>query len=395
VTTAEAGGIYGLAPAPAPVAVPRDDDLLASAASAAKGPPRTCPSCEKKYPGGTKICVECGVNLATGRPVLMTDDASVDRSYTYAEAIIRWISWIFVCGVYPIASEGFGLRKPWATRGIATVTIVVSVWFMIGFIYNPDPEPGTARLMLWCGRGAEGASAAEREEQYFSSVEEKLRAEGYDDQTIQAAMNYLPIETELEKHETYQLLTHALLHDGPIHLLGNLLFLMVFGSRVNALIGNLLTLIIYPVLAIMGGVAHMVASTHELLHPMLGASGAIMGLAGMYLVLFPVHKVHMAGWWRWGLFGGFHLHLKLFDVRGFWVVLFYIAFDVIYTAFGLEDGTAHWAHLGGFLAGVVIALILLVARLANARGGDILTVILGRHAWALIGKPNRPAKTLW
>jgi membrane associated rhomboid family serine protease len=116
-----------------------------------------------------------------------------------------------------------------------------------------------------------------------------------------------------------------------------------------------------------------------------------MGLSGMYLVLFPVHKVHMAAWIRWW----FRFGLKMFVVRGFWVPLAYIAIDVVYTAAGLENGVAHWAHLGGFGAGVVIALILLCTRLVNARGGDLLTALLGRHAWALIGKPNRPGRTLW
>jgi membrane associated rhomboid family serine protease len=121
----------------------------------------------------------------------------------------------------------------------------------------------------------------------------------------------------------------------------------------------------------------------------------VMGLAGMYIVLFPIHKVHMAAWLRLGLLFRFRLSMSIFAVRGFWVVLFYIAFDVIYTLFGLEDDVAHWAHLGGFLAGAAIALILLCSRLVNARGGDILSVILGRHAWKLIGRPNRPAVSLW
>jgi len=128
---------------------------------------------------------------------------------------------------------------------------------------------------------------------------------------------------------------------------------------------------------------------------MLGASGAIMGLAGMYFVLFPVHKVHMAAWLRWGFFLPIHLELGMFAVRGFWVVLFYIAFDVAFTALGAEDDVAHWAHLGGFLAGAGLALVLLFSRLVNARGGDILSAVLGRHAWALIGKPYRKTVTLW
>jgi membrane associated rhomboid family serine protease len=103
----------------------------------------------------------------------------------------------------------------------------------------------------------------------------------------------------------------------------------------------------------------------------------------------------MAVWWRWGLVQLFRLSVKLFAVRGFWVVLFYIAFDVVYTAFGLEDDVAHSAHLGGFLAGVGLGLVLLVSRAVNARGTDMVSAILGRHAWALVGRPNRPGYSLW
>ena len=81
--------------------------------------------------------------------------------------------------------------------------------------------------------------------------------------------------------------------------------------------------------------------------------------------------------------------MKLFTVRGFWVVSFYIAYDVLYTVIGLEDDMAHWAHLGGFIAGVIIALVLLLSRRVNARGGDILSALLGKRAWALVGRPSR------
>ena len=74
----------------------------------------------------------------------------------------------------------------------------------------------------------------------------------------------------------------------------------------------------------------MLAVTNEPPVPCIGASGAVMGLAGMYIVLFPVHKMHMAAWCRLGLLFMFQLHLKLFSVRGFWIILFYISFDVFY-----------------------------------------------------------------
>ena len=69
------------------------------------------------------------------------------------------------------------------------------------------------------------------------------------------------------------------------------------------------------------------------------------------------------------------------------MVLLFISFDVFFVSLGAEDGTARWAHLGGFIAGMVIALALLLSRVLNAAGGDLITVILGRHAWKLIGRP--------
>jgi hypothetical protein len=114
----------------------------------------------------------------------------------------------------------------------------------------------------------------------------------------------------------------------------------------------------------------------------------------MYLVLFPVHKVYMAFWMRLGILTGFKRWTKIWPVRGFWVVLFFISFDILYTALGVHDHTAHWAHLGGFIAGISIALLLLLTRLVNARGGDLLSVTLGRHAWSLLGKPSSRTPSL-
>jgi membrane associated rhomboid family serine protease len=94
----------------------------------------------------------------------------------------------------------------------------------------------------------------------------------------------------------------------------------------------------------------------------------------------------MTAWWRWGLFVGFHLSFKVFAMRGFWVVLFYILFDVVAVSLAFKTGTAHWAHIGGFIFGITAGLILLVGRVAYSRT-DILSLILGKYAWPLIGTP--------
>ncbi|MBL8878005.1 MAG: rhomboid family intramembrane serine protease [Phycisphaerales bacterium] len=87
--------------------------------------------------------------------------------------------------------------------------------------------------------------------------------------------------------------------------------------------------------------------------------------------------------------------MNIFPMRGFWVVLFYIAFDVVYTYFGIQDNVAHSAHLGGFIGGVALAAALLFARVVNARGNDLFSVALGTWAWNLIGKPNAKRLSIW
>jgi hypothetical protein len=73
--------------------------------------------------------------------------------------------------------------------------------------------------------------------------------------------------------------------------------------------------------------------------------------------------------------------------------LIYVGFDVLMLGLHSDGGTAHWAHVGGFLLGMTIALTLLFSRQVNCGGGDLLSVTLGKRAWALIGRPaqwNRP-----
>jgi len=350
------------------------------------GEPRTCPCCGKKYLGNSKICVACGIDLRSGRSVRIAQDVDVDRVYMNTERIIRVLSWIIPFGIYPIASEAFGTRKPYVVRSIAIVTVAASIWFWVAGISGAAEPDALLELMLWSGRADRPAvTAVDGGQEDYVDQED---AEDEHDDLAGGEDEFWP------SYHPRQLVTHAFLHADLLHLAGNVLFLIILGSRVNAVIGNVGTLVVYPLFAAVGGLAHMHATADWPLHPMLGASGAVMGMAGMYLVFFPLHKVHMAIWHRWGLITWFRLSMKLFAVRGFWVVLFYIAFSVAAVLFGLSAGVAHWAHLGGFLAGVAVALALLGSRLISCKGGDLVTTVLGRWAWPLVGKPNRPPKGL-
>ncbi|MBN1488856.1 MAG: rhomboid family intramembrane serine protease [Phycisphaerae bacterium] len=418
----EDDGLYALAATeaeqPAVALEPEAPEAMAAAPEAGRsasttevpaGDGPTCPCCKKTLSFGAKICVECGINVATGRAILISQDTNLDAIYTHTEGILRWLSWIIWIGLYPIASEAFGTRKPYVTWAIAALTVLVSVWFGFKeFTGSPDMQQHK-NLMLWAGKAeptpehieayytftAYGDSSA-----FFEKLDELEASQDRDstastDDLIREAHESLPPERQcFGRYEPAQLITHAFLHGGVLHLAGNMLFLLVIGSRVNALVGNIVTAVLYPLLAIAAALCQMASVSGEPPMPMLGASGAVMGLAGMYLILFPLPKVHMVFWYRLGLIFAFRLALKLFAVRGFWVVLFYIAFDVVATVWQAEDGVAHWAHLGGFIAGAAVALFLLLSRLVNSRGGDLISALLGRHAWALIGRPNRPSRTL-
>ncbi len=362
-------------------------DLATPVAADPAAPAPICPGCKKTLPAGAKICVACGINLKTGRRLVTSDAGDLDKVYETTEGVVRFLSFFIPIGIYPVASEAFGTRKPWTTRVLAILTCVISAIFLVVVIRGGGESPALDRFALWAGKPQ---SAAELRAQLTAAATEELsdgkKLTADDIREIDNAIREEQATTP--RFEPYQLVTCAFLHSGPIHLAGNMLFLLILGSRVNALIGNIWTAILYPVLAAAAGIAQMVASRNAHLYPMIGASGAVMGLAGMYLVFFPIHQVHMAAWIRLGLLTGFRLHYKAFIVRGIWVVLFYIAFDVFYTALGLKDGVAHWAHLGGFIAGVVLAVLLLLTRRVNARGADIFSAIFGHKAAALVGKPT-------
>lgn len=399
---------------PAPQHITRAPASLAPPAvrapAAAKGPAPVCPSCRQTLQPGAKICVACGIDVKTGRTLVTSRDIDENDLAIRADTWIRIISWFIWFGLFPIASEAFGTRKPRVTWALTIATVVASCLFFAVVISAGDDElsPGAQRLLLWAG-----GEEATRDE-LRTIVEDDLADEADATAAMESARTRTrvaaraPSEQQIDEQTDqlfdlayparfhwYQLITHAFLHGGIMHLAGNLLFLLVFGMRVNELIGNLRFAIVYPILAVIAALAHMFAYADQPLHPVLGASGAIMGLAGMYFIFFPVQRVHMAIWWRvmW-LLAGFRLMYKIFAMRGFWLLVLWIAFNDLLPMLlgdGESDDVAHWAHLGGFIGGAVIAVGLLLTRQVRTHGGDLISVTLGKHAWPLLGRPGSAA----
>jgi membrane associated rhomboid family serine protease len=135
-------------------------------------------------------------------------------------------------------------------------------------------------------------------------------------------------------------------HAGILHLLGNMIFLFCFGNAVNAKLGHLLYALAYHALGVLAALAWLVTSSGP---GCLGASGAIMGVVGMFIVFFPLNDVKIFQFWGFFAFG-------TFDISAYWVIGAYFAFDLLGLATGDGDGVAYISHVTGAIAGAGLAL---------------------------------------
>lgn len=145
------------------------------------------------------------------------------------------------------------------------------------------------------------------------------------------------------------LLSHMFLHAGVMHLAGNMLFLYVFGDNLEDQMGHLRYLLFYLGCGLAAAAGQIIAEPFSTV-PMVGASGAIAGVMGGYLLLFPRARVDML------LI--LIVYFRVFTVRAWLVLGIWFAMQLLggFTMVGGEGGVAYWAHAGGFLAGIVLCL---------------------------------------
>ncbi len=149
------------------------------------------------------------------------------------------------------------------------------------------------------------------------------------------------------------LLSAAFLHGGWLHLGGNMLYLWVFGDNVEDAMGHLRYLLFYLICGVAAGLAQIVINTTSSI-PLVGASGAIAGVMGAYLVMFPGATI------RTVVILVFFItvtYLPAILVIGIWFLM------QLYSGVGslgvrtAQGGVAFWAHVGGFVAGMLLAFL--------------------------------------
>ena len=143
------------------------------------------------------------------------------------------------------------------------------------------------------------------------------------------------------------LLTYAFIHGDFWHLLGNMLFLFVFGDNVEDSLGHIRYLLFFCLCAVGAGLAFYL-SVPGSESPLIGASGAIAGVVAAYLILHPHAKIWVL------ILARIPLRISALWVLGFW--LLFQLYGLL-TA-GEGDDIAYWAHIGGFVSGAVLVLFL-------------------------------------
>ncbi|MGP0094107.1 MAG: rhomboid family intramembrane serine protease [Xanthobacteraceae bacterium] len=142
-----------------------------------------------------------------------------------------------------------------------------------------------------------------------------------------------------------RLITYQFLHGNFMHLFGNMIFLFVFGDDIEELLGHWRFLAFYLVCGIGAGLAFVLSAAGTQVM-VIGASGAVAGVIGAYLLFRPCAKVTC-------LLGLIPLRIRAYWVLGLWAI-----WQFVEAASRAQDGVAYWAHVGGFITGAILFVVM-------------------------------------
>ena len=164
--------------------------------------------------------------------------------------------------------------------------------------------------------------------------------------------------------QLYTLFTSMFIHGGFVHIFGNMLVLFFVGVPFEERVGWKNFLLIYLLTGIMGALTHSVLNPDSAI-PLVGASGAIFGIMGAFAVSYPRDEVVMP------IPVGFFMVLR--RIKVIYAVLIFAAFETLIVFLGVQDNTAHFAHLGGLLSGFILAALLIRKKDKDASSASFQT----------------------
>ena len=208
------------------------------------------------------------------------------------------------------------IHYQYVTVALIVLNVAIYVIFISGWVYAPNE--------------AEAAS--------FAVIPAKLMTAGMGGETMLATGAYMP--------ERFTLITYMFIHGNWIHLLGNMLFLWVFGDNIEDAMGHLRFIMFYLMCGIFAALFHTWMNPESEI-PLVGASGAVAGVIAAYLILHPKVKVWVLALWRIPI-----------RITAAWAIGIWIAYQFVSLLFEGEENVAWWAHIGGLLAGATLILFM-------------------------------------
>ncbi|MCX8043455.1 MAG: rhomboid family intramembrane serine protease [Desulfobacterota bacterium] len=167
----------------------------------------------------------------------------------------------------------------------------------------------------------------------------------------------VPLRVTTLQGDFYQIfspfITSMFLHGGWLHVLGNMLYLYIFGDNVEDRLGHVRYLIFYLLCGICASVTQVLAAPYARI-PMVGASGAIAGVMGAYFCMFPYSRIVTL---VFIFFFIEFIEIPAFFFLLFWFVLQFLNGTLSFSTQNAAGGVAWWAHIGGFVAGILLLLV--------------------------------------
>jgi len=138
------------------------------------------------------------------------------------------------------------------------------------------------------------------------------------------------------------------LHGGFLHLIGNMLYLWIFGNNIEDTLGHFRFMIFYLLAGLGAGLAQVFSDPQSTV-PMIGASGAVAGVLGAYLLLFPRARILTLMF--------IFIFIRMIRIPALIVLGFWFLVQLLSVTSGFETGVAFFAHIGGFVAGLILVKV--------------------------------------